>query len=79
MTQARYRRLVQEWLGLQRCRALTLASLGDLNEQLEDIRPELRDPPLGEPMPKICARWIDRCIDEAIDEGFLHEDELVVT
>ena len=45
MTNTRQRRLQDEWLGLQRCRALTLASLRSLNEQLEDIRPELRDPP----------------------------------
>jgi hypothetical protein len=77
MTQARYRRLVQEWLGLQRCRALTLASLRDINEQIEDIRPELRDPPLAEPMPKICDRWIGRIIDQAIDDGLVCEDELV--
>jgi hypothetical protein len=64
-------------MGLQRARTLTLASLRDLNEQLEDIRPELRDPPLAEPIPKICARWIERCIDEAIDEGVVYEDEIV--
>jgi hypothetical protein len=45
MTNTRQRRLQDEWLGLQRCRALTLASLRSLNEQLEDIRPELSDPP----------------------------------
>lgn len=76
MTQSRHRRLVNEWLGLQRCRALTLASLRDLNEQLEDIRPDLRDPPLAEPMPRICERWIERSIDAAIDEGVVYEDEI---
>jgi hypothetical protein len=77
MTKARYRRLASEWLGLQRARALTLASLRDLNEPLEDIRPELRDPPLAEPMPKICDRWIDRVIDQAIDEGIVEEDDVM--
>jgi hypothetical protein len=68
---------VQEWEGLQRARALTLASLRNINEQLEDIRHELRDPTLGEPMPRVCMRWIERCIDEAIDEGIVYEDEIV--
>ena len=77
MTNARYRRLSQEWLGLQRARALTLASLRSLNEQLEDIRPELRDPPLAE-FTRMPQRWIDRYLDEALAEEVVTEDELVV-
>jgi hypothetical protein len=86
MTNARYRRLVQEWLGLQRVRALMLASLRDLNEQIEDIRPELRNPPLEEftrrlggtqKDPGVYGRWIERYLDEALAEEIVSEDELV--
>ena len=76
MTNARYRRLTQEWLGLQRARAITLASLRSLNEQLEDIRPELRDPPLAE-FTRMPRNWIDRYLDEALAEEIVTEDELV--
>ena len=75
MTNSRYRRLMQEWESLQRCRALTLASLRDINEQLEDIMPELRDPPLAEftrqlggtiSEPGAFGRTIQRYLDEVV-------------
>lgn len=86
MTRQRYQRLADEWLGLQRARALTLASLRDLNEQIEDIRPELRDPPLADFTPRLggtennpgaYGRWIDRYLDEALAEEIVSEGELV--
>ena len=77
MTNTRHRRLTQEWLGLQRCRALTLASLLDINEQLEDIGGELRHPPLGDLMPQSTSRWIERCIDEAVAAEIIDEREIV--
>ena len=85
MTNTRRLRLQQEWLGLQRARALTLASLRSLNEQLEDIRPELRDPPLDgytdkiggtEDRPGQFGRWLEKFIDQAIDAEIVSEDEL---
>ena len=72
MTNARYRRLTQEWLGLQRARAITLASLRSLNEQLEDIRP-VRDPPLAE-FTRMPRNWIDRYLDEALAEEIVTEE-----
>jgi hypothetical protein len=86
MTRKRYQRLADEWIGLQRARALTLASLRDLNEQIEDIRPELRNPPLADftcrlggtvDDPGVYGRWIDRYLDEALAEEIVSEDELV--
>jgi hypothetical protein len=86
MTNSRYRRLMQEWEGLQRARALTLASLRDINEQLEDIRPELRDPPLAEftrqlggtiSEPGALGRTIQRYLDEVVAADFVDEDDLV--
>jgi hypothetical protein len=77
---------VQEWLGLQRARALTLASLRDINEQIEDIKPELRDPPLADftrrlggtqKDPGVYGRWIERYLDEVLAEEIVTEDELV--
>ena len=88
MTNVRQRRLQDEWLGLQRCRALTLASLRSLNEQLEDIRPELRDPPpldgytdkIGgtEAEPGLFGLWLDRFIALAVEAEIVSEKELSV-
>jgi hypothetical protein len=86
MTNTRQRRLQDEWLGLQRCRALTLASLRSLNEQLEDIRPELRDPPPLDGFtekiggtgaePGSFGLWLDRFIALAVEAEIVTEEEL---
>ena len=57
---------------------ITLASLRSLNEQLEDIRPELRDPPLAE-FTRMPRNSIERYLDEALAEECSTEDELVAT
>jgi hypothetical protein len=86
MTNTRQRRLQNEWLGLQRCRALTLAELRSLNEQLEDIRLELRDPPLldgftdkiggTEAEPGSSGLWLDRFIELALEAEIITKEEL---
>ena len=86
MTNTRQRRLQDEWLGLQRCRALTLASLRSLNEQLEDIRLQLREPPpldgytdkIGgtEAEPGLFGLWLDRFIELAVEAEIVSEKEL---
>jgi hypothetical protein len=88
MTKTRQRRLQDEWLGLQRCRALMLASLRSLNEQLEDIRPELSDPPPLDGFtdkiggtgaePGSSGLWLDRFIELVVEAGIVEEEELSV-
>jgi len=82
----RTRRLEQEWLSLQRARALTLASLRDINERLEAIRPELCEPQLDgythrlggtRDDPGICGLWLERFIEQAVSAEILSEEELV--
>jgi hypothetical protein len=73
-------------MSLQRERALTLLSLRDLNERLEDIRPDLRDPPLDgytirlggtDEQPGISGLWLESYIKQALAERVIYEDELV--
>ena len=79
------RRKLNMWMSLQRERALTLLSLRALNEQLEDIRPELRDPPLDgytiklggtDEQPGISGLWLENYIRRALAERVLEEDEV---
>ena len=65
------RRQFQRWMALQRERALTLISLRDINEEIEDIRPELEDPPLDnftiklggtDEQPGISGLWLESYI-----------------
>jgi hypothetical protein len=81
----RRRRHLNQWLRLQRRRVLTLASLRNLNERLEDLRPALRDPPLdgytiklgGTDMtPGLSGLWLEHYIDQALAERVISEDEL---
>ena len=79
-------RKLNTWMTLQRERALTLLSLRDLNERLEDIRPELRDPPLDgytinggtTEQPGISGLWLENYIKRALIERILDEDEVAV-
>lgn len=79
------RRKLDTWMTLQRERALTLLSLRDLNEQLEDIRPELRDPPLDgytiklggtDEQPGISGLWLENYIKRALAERIIEQDEV---
>lgn len=73
------------WMSLQRERALTLLSLRDLNERLEDIRPDLYDPPLDgytiklggtDEQPGISGLWLENYIRRALAERIIQEDEV---
>ena len=77
---------LQGWMALQRERALTLMSLRDINEQIEDMRPELQDPPLDnftiklggtEEQPGISGLWLESYIKQALAERVIREDEIV--
>ena len=79
------RRQSQRWMALQRERALTLISLRDINEEIEDIRPELEDPPLDnftiklggtDEQPGISGLWLESFIKEAVAERIIDEDEV---
>ena len=82
----RRRQKLQTWITLQRERALTLMSLRDINEEIENIRPELQDPPLdgftiklggtGE-QPGISGLWIESYIKQALADRVISEDELL--
>jgi hypothetical protein len=84
----RKRRKLEQWIALQRRRVLLLATLRDLNEDLESIRPALgRDAPLDgfTPrlggtgyMPGLSGLWLEQYIDEAVAEQIVDEDELAV-
>jgi hypothetical protein len=72
----------------QRERALTLVSLRDINEQIEDMRPDLRDPPLDnftiklggtDDTPGISGLWIESYIKQALAERIISEDDLEMT
>ena len=82
----RGRQQFQTWMALQRERALTLMSLRDINEQIEDIRPELQDPPLDnftiklggtDKEPGISGLWLESYIKQALAERVIDEDEIV--
>ena len=82
----RRRQQLQRWMALQRERALTLMSLRDINEQIEDMRPALQDPPLDnftiklggtDEQPGISGLWLESFIKQALAERVVHEDELV--
>ena len=82
----RGRQQFQTWMALQRERALTLMSLRDINEQIEDIRPELQDPPLDnftiklggtDKQPGISGLWLESYIKQALAERVIDEDEIV--
>jgi hypothetical protein len=86
MTKARHLRLANKWVGLQRVRALTLASLRDINEQIEEIRPELQGAPLDgytiklggtDDVPGIFGLWLERYLSEAVAKEIISEDDLV--
>jgi hypothetical protein len=77
---------LQGWMALQRERALTLMSLRDINEQIEDMRPELQDPPLDnftiklggtDQQPGISGLWLESYIKQALAERVIREDEIV--
>ena len=77
---------LQGWMALQRERALTLMSLRDINEQIEDMRPELQDPPLDnftiklggtDEQPGISGLWLESYIKLALAERVIREDEIV--
>ena len=77
---------LQTWMALQRERAMTLVSLRDINGQIEDMRPELRDPPLDnftiklggtDKQPGISGLWLESYIKQALAERVIREDELV--
>jgi hypothetical protein len=77
---------LQIWMALQRERALTLMSLRDINEQIEDMRPELQDPPLDnftiklggtDEQPGISGLWLESYIKQALAERVIREDEIV--
>jgi hypothetical protein len=79
------RRSLDQWLKLQRERALTLLELRKLNECLEDLRPFLRDPPLDgysikfggtDETPGISGLWLEHYLDCALTEEIISEDEL---
>jgi hypothetical protein len=79
------RQQLQTWMALQRKRALTLISLRDINEQIEDIRPELQNPPLDnftiklggtDGQPGISGLWLESYIRQAMAERVIHEDEI---
>jgi hypothetical protein len=63
-----------------------LVSLRDLNEQIEDLRLDLRNPPLSEFTPylggtsekpgMISGQWVERYFDEALAEDIVTEEEL---
>jgi hypothetical protein len=77
---------LQIWMALQRERALTLMSLRDINEQIEDMRPELQDPPLDnftiklagtDEQPGISGLWLESYIKQVLAERVIREDEIV--
>ena len=79
----RRRQQLQRWMALQRA-ALTLMSLRDINEQIEDMRPELQYPPLDnftiklggtDEQPGISGLWLDSYIKQALAERIIHEGE----
>ena len=81
----RSRQQLQAWMTLQRERALTLMSLRDINEQIEDIRPELQDPPLDNFTIKlggtdeqlgISGLWLESFIKQALAERVIEEGEV---
>ena len=78
---------LQGWMALQRERALMLMSLRDINEKIEDMRPELQDPPLDnftiklggtDEQPGISGLWLESYIKQALAERVIREDEIVV-
>ena len=86
----RRRRKLQEWLGLQRERALLLASLRDLNQKLESVRSGLSNSPLPldgytiklggtDDVPGISGLWLENFIDHAIAERVVTEEEVFTT
>ena len=81
----RRRQQLQRWMALQRERSLTLMSLRNINEEIEDMRPELQDPPLDnftiklggtDEQPGISGLWLESYIKQALAERVIHEDEL---
>jgi len=81
----RRRQQLQRWMALQRERALTLVSLRDINEQIEDMRPDLQDPPLDnftiklggtDDAPGDQRTWIESYIKQALAERIISEDEI---
>ena len=74
-------------MALQRERALTLMSLRDINEQIEDMRLDMQNPPLDnftiklggtDEQPGISGLWLESYIKQALAEHVINEDELVV-
>ena len=80
----RHRKL-KTWMALQRERALILMSLRGVNEEIEDIRPELQDPPLDgftiklggtDEQPGISGLWLENYIKRALAERIIDEGEV---
>ena len=81
----RRRQQLQRWMALQRERALTLMSLRDINEQIEDMRPEVQDPPLDnftiklggtDEQPGISGLSLESYIKQALAERIIDEGEV---
>jgi hypothetical protein len=80
-------RQLQRWVHLQRERALTLVSLRNLNEQIEDTRPGLPpNPPLDNftiklggtsERPGVSGLWVESYIKQALAERIIDEDEAI--
>ena len=81
----RRREQLNRWMRLQRERALMLIQLREVNETIEDMRPELQDPPLDnftiklggtDEQPGISGLWLESYLKQALAEHVLYEDEV---
>ena len=81
----RRREQLNRWMRLQRERALMLMQLREVNEAIEDMRPELQDPPLDnftiklggtDEQPGISGLWLESYLKQALAERVIYEDEL---
>ena len=81
----RRREQLNRWMRLQRERALMLIQLREVNGAIEDMRPELQDPPLDnftvklggtDEQPGISGLWLESYIKQALAERVIYEDEL---
>ena len=81
----RRREQLNRWMRLQRERALMLMQLREVNEAIEDMRPELQDPPLDnftiklggtDEQPGISGLWLESYLKQALANASSYEDEL---